>query len=113
MAGKETQEKWISQVRKGILEFLILLCLKKKDYYGYELIREIKATVQMDVSEGTIYPLLNRLMHEGIVTSRWVDMGSGIPRKYYTITPEGTKTLADMKQSWQEISMNLNKLMET
>ena len=112
MSIKENQDKWISQLRKGLLDFLLLLCLRKKDYYGYELIREIKNSAEMDISEGTIYPLLNRLMAEQLVTSKWVEMGTGIPRKYYTITQKGIDSLADMKKSWIEININLNKLMD-
>ena len=52
---------WESQVRKGMLDFIILLCLQKREFYGYELIKLIKKASELDISEGTIYPLLNRL----------------------------------------------------
>ena len=104
--------KWESQVRKGLLDFIILMYLHKKKYYGYELISEIKKISAMQISEGTIYPLLNRIKKEGLITSSWVEMEKGIPRKYYEILPKGIQTLAEMKESWAQINDSLQNLME-
>ena len=108
----ETLEKWESQMRKGMLDFIILLCLDKRESYGYELIRTIKETAELDLSEGTIYPLLNRLRGEGLIASRWQEMESGIPRKYYRICEKGMKTLARMTEGWARFHSSLRRLME-
>jgi PadR family transcriptional regulator PadR len=112
----EKNEEWIanweSQIRKGMLDFIILLCLQKKEYYGYELIKAIKATAELDISEGTIYPLLNRLKKEEMISSRWEEKETGIPRKYYQITDKGEAALADMKRSWTQFNASLGKLTE-
>ena len=108
---REFLNKWESQLRKGILEFIILLFLKDKEYYGYELINEIKKFTSMTISEGTIYPLLNRLKKEGLITSSWVEMETGVPRKYYTITEEGKNVLEEMKDVWLPVNFSLQKLM--
>ena len=110
----ETQKfitKWESQLRKGTLDFIILHYLKEKEYYGYELINDIKQSISMRLSEGTIYPLLNRLKKEGLISSKWVEMETGVPRKYYKITEAGKKTLKDMKISWEQLNRSLQKLM--
>jgi PadR family transcriptional regulator PadR len=104
-------QKWESQVKKGMLDFIILLCLSKKEFYGYELIKETKALAELEISEGTIYPLLNRLRREGQITSRWVEMDAGIPRKYYRLTAKGRHLLAEMKTSWQRFSVSLASLV--
>ncbi len=104
---------WESQVRKGMLDFIILLCLRKREYYGYELIRTIKAASELEISEGTIYPLLNRLKKEDLVTSRWEEKESGIPRKYYGITAKGRAALVDAKESWLKFNTSLARLMES
>jgi PadR family transcriptional regulator PadR len=109
---EELIRKWESQVRKGSLDFLILLFLCKKEYYGYELIKVIKETAELEISEGTIYPLLNRLKKEGLIASHWLEMDAGIPRKYYQITEKGTSALREMKLSWQQFSASLGSLME-
>lgn len=105
-------DRWEIQVRKGILDFIILSYLLKQEYYGYELISEIKNFISINISEGTIYPLLNRLKKEGLITSRWVEMESGVPRKYYQITVEGAATFVKMKNSWLQLNQSLQKLMD-
>jgi PadR family transcriptional regulator PadR len=115
MTGKKNNPlivKWESQVRKGMLDFIVLLCLEKQEYYGYELVRATKTTAELDISEGTIYPLLNRLKNEGLITSRWVEMEAGIPRKYYRLTAKGRSLLPEMKASWQQLGVSLHRLME-
>ena len=81
--------RWKSQIKKGLLEYIILLILQKKPFYGYDLMEQLKTTIALDVAEGTLYPLLNRLKKEGLVDSQWKEMKTGIPRKYYHITPKG------------------------
>ncbi len=104
--------KWESQVRKGVFDFVILLCLEHEDYYGYELMRRIKEIAKIDVSEGTIYPLLKRLAKENLVTSKWVEMESGMPRKYYQISAQGKETLVGMTQSWRQFCAAIDHLLE-
>jgi PadR family transcriptional regulator PadR len=115
MSKKDSTEKigkWESQVRKGMLDFIILICLEKREFYGYELIKAIKDTTEINVSEGTIYPLLNRLKNDEFITCKWVEMETGIPRKYYQLTPGGKKLLIDMKRSWKQFSSAVQQLME-
>jgi len=103
---------WESQVRKGMLDFIILLCLRKREYYGYELIKTIKAASELEISEGTIYPLLNRLKKEDLVTSRWEEKESGMSRKYYGITAKGRAALAEVKNSWLKLNASLALFIE-
>lgn len=95
-------ERWVPQFRKGLLEFIILLKLQQGDIYGYELAIEIKKLTSIEVAEGTLYPLLNRLKRDGLVTAEWKTAEVGAPRKYYEITPLGIETLAQMKNTWTE-----------
>ncbi len=114
MDKKNTNEfvtKWESQVKKGTLEFVIMLCLKKQRYYGYELISDIKQLLSFDVAEGTVYPLLNRLKKEELIDSEWVEMETGIPRKYYKITDKGIAAMDDMQNYWVNLSLSIQKLL--
>jgi len=106
-------EKWQSQIRKGTLEFIILLVLRKGEFYGYELIRKIRETLDMETSEGTIYPILTRLKKADLVTSRWEHQETGMPRKYYQITPHGSQTVEEMQTEWELFSGSINKLLES
>ena len=103
--------KWQAQVKKGILDFILLLLLRDTDKYGYELIELIQSKVGYEIAEGTIYPLLIRLKDEGYVTSYWQEEEKGMPRKYYTLTKEGKQILMEMKIYWTDLSTNIQKLI--
>lgn len=103
-------DNWESQVRKGVLAYVVLLCLLEQEYYGYELISQVKTLTALDISEGTIYPLLNRLKKEGLVSARWVTMDVGVPRKYYRITEEGRLRLDQMTASWTTLNEAILRL---
>jgi PadR family transcriptional regulator len=105
-------EKWQSQVRKGMLDFVILTFLARKEFYGYELIKAIKEVAEINISEGTIYPLLNRLKKDESISAKWVEMETGIPRKYYHITDRGKLVLEGMKESWKKFRLTIDGLME-
>lgn len=72
------------QLKKGVMEIVVLSMLRRKDYYGYELVTEISKYIEM--SEGTIYPLLNRFKKDGLVDTYLAESHNGPPRKYYRIT---------------------------
>ncbi len=103
--------KWISQVKKGTLTFIVLNILKDgKEYYGYDLINEIKKNTDIEIAEGTLYPLMNRLNTENLIDSKWVEQDSGIPRKYYSLTAEGRATLKLMIVYWSELNNSILKI---
>jgi len=106
----EFVNKWKSQVKKGTLAFILLNVLQGKELYGYELIEAMKQSTAIDIAEGTLYPLMNRLKTEGLVSAKWVEQESGIPRKYYVLTATGITTLAHMKSYWNELNTSINKL---
>ena len=92
----------ISQMRRGILEFCIISLLADNEIYTAELIDRLKAA-DLLVTDGTLYPLLNRLQKADILQYRSVDSESGPPRKYYSLTEEGHAVLKDLDGAWQEI----------
>jgi len=104
-------DKWHSQIRKGTLEFIILLILQKNEFYGYELIKQIKMTLDLETSEGTIYPILTRLKKAELVSDRWEHSDTGMPRKYYSITKKGIESLDLMKSEWTDFVSSIQKLM--
>lgn len=103
-------EKWKSQVKKGTLTFIVLNVLRDKEFYGYEFIEEVKKLTQIEIAEGTFYPLMNRLKKEGLVTSKWVEQESGIPRKYFTLTETGKETLETMQTYWADLASSIKKI---
>ncbi len=108
--NEEFINKWKSQVKKGTLSFIVLNVLKNNEYYGYELIENIQKRAAIEIAEGTLYPLMNRLKKEGLVTSKWVEQDSGIPRKYYCLTEDGDKTLDKMRDYWNGLEISIKKI---
>jgi len=102
--------KWQSQVKKGTLTFIILNVLQNNEFYGYEFIEEVKKLTKIEIAEGTFYPLMNRLKKENLVTSKWVEQESGIPRKYFSLTDTGKETLGQMKAYWEDLSSSIKKI---
>ncbi|MCM1137307.1 MAG: PadR family transcriptional regulator [Duncaniella sp.] len=100
-----------SQMRKGMLEFCVLLLLKRGDAYASEMIASLKAA-HLIVMEGTLYPLLTRLKNDGLLAYRWEESTQGPPRKYYSITPDGLIFLEQLQESWNEISHSVRLLTD-
>ena len=91
-----------AQMRKGMLEYCILLLLSKERAYPSDIISRLK-DVDLIVVEGTLYTLLNRLRKEGKLDYEWEESPKGPPRKYYFITDEGKETLGIMSEAWDDI----------
>lgn len=103
--------KWTSQLKKGTLSFVVLrILMDNQEYYGYDLINEIKKRTAIEIAEGTLYPLMNRLKDEKLVDYKWVEQNSGIPRKYYTITSLGQETAEEMKKYWIKLNDTINSI---
>jgi PadR family transcriptional regulator, regulatory protein PadR len=98
------------QFKKGVLEICVLSVLARKDCYGYELVGEISKTI--DISEGTIYPLLRRLKDEGLVTTYLQESGEGPPRKYYRLTETGRTSEQEQREEWMQFAASVSTLLE-
>lgn len=92
-----------SQMRKGILEYCILLCLRNQPAYASDIIRALKEG-RFIIVEGTLYPLLTRMKNNGLLTYTWAESNQGPPRKYYHLTEAGHTFLNDLESAWQEIA---------
>ena len=88
-----------AQMRKGVLEYCILLLIKDNELYPSEVIAKLKES-KLIVVEGTLYPLLTRLKNAGILTYRWEESLSGPPRKYYSLTPIGETFANELSTTW-------------
>lgn len=96
-------------MRKGMLEYCILLLLSRKKAYASEIISDFK-DAHLIVVEGTLYPLLTRLRRDNVLDYEWVESSQGPPRKYYYLTQIGYSVLAELQSSWEEISNTVNHI---
>ena len=92
-----------SQMRKGILEFCILSIIKRDEVYPSDIAEKMKSA-NLNVLEGTLYPLLTRLKNAGLLTYRWVESASGPPRKYFSLTDAGHSFLEELEATWKELA---------
>ena len=98
-----------SQMRKGYLEYCILLILKEKPSYASDIITELK-DAKLIVVEGTLYPLLTRLKNAKLLDYRWEESTQGPPRKYYEMTEKGQLFLEELEKAWDEINLVIRRL---
>ncbi len=104
-------DDWKSQIKRGTLEFCILLLIKQQSSYGYEIISTLDRYPIIAAKENTIYPLLRRLLKEGYISSSWQEGTEGLPpRKYYSLTDKGQEYIAAMSIEWENLLNAVNEI---
>lgn len=103
-------DKWAAQLRKGTLELAILAALWEAPCYGLEILQALEKA-GLSVGEGTLYPILNRLRSDELLSSEWRQEGTGNPRKYYSLTPLGRHRTQGIAREWQAFSSALGLLL--
>lgn len=98
-----------TQMRKGILEYCVLLIISKGEIYASDIISELR-TARLLVVEGTLYPLLTRLKNNGLLGYQWVESVSGPPRKYYVLTDLGSELLKQLDGTWESLQYAINQV---
>jgi len=98
---------------KGTVELVVLLLLKKKDMYGYEIITGLKKTSpeMLSVGAGTIYPVLMRMQKAGLIKDRWVKVGVKRKRHYYHLTKKGREKLKEDCSIWDQMTKDVSKVI--
>lgn len=98
------------QYKKGVIELCILAVLSKKDMYGYELSEYISRTI--DISDGTVYPILRKLRADGLVKTYLSEESGGPPRKYYSLTQTGKESFEEDSAEWLNFTETVNKIIK-
>ena len=104
---------WITQLRKGLLEFCILNALANNESYGYELIQHLKILEELAITESTVYPILNRLRQDGYVKVHVVSSSAGPPRRYFSLTSLGNRRVRAMNEYWGDLCVSIGNLQST
>ena len=108
-------DRYERQMKKGVLDMLVLKLLYEEAKYGYQLILEMKEKSDNTflLKEGTLYPILYRMEEENYVVSKWSEAeGKQLPRKYYEITEQGRAALEEMQTAWKRILSGVAQVME-
>lgn len=105
------EDRFLQQLKKGVLEMLVLNLICKKTTYGYELMAELKRQSNdlFALKEGTLYPILYRLEDEGMIESTW-SQGEGkiAPKKMYSATEKGRLESIRRFQTWKTFSTTVD-----
>lgn len=99
-----------SQFRKGVLEMCILALINRKDCYGYEIIQEI--SLKMDITKGTVYPLLSRLKSDDLFENYITESAEGPARKYYRITEKGRLHVKKMVSDYLDFNEKVMQIIK-
>ena len=102
------QEKF-SPIRKGLLEFLVLIIISAGKVYAADILRQLNET-EFATQEGTLYPLLSKMRREELVDYEWKESDAGPPRKYYELTAKGREQLRETADYWQQINGTVKRL---
>ena len=107
--SEEHLEKLRQELRRGVLVLAVLGSLKQP-HYGYSLRKQLQ-DAGIDIDEGTLYPLVRRLADQGLLESEW-QQGEGRERRYYKLSPIGSKLLASLTNEWKALNTNIQSLLE-
>ena len=103
-------DNWVTQLRKGMLELCILNSINGRKVYGYDIVKTLRGTDGLVISEGTIYPILSRLKRDGLVRTSLEEAPTGPARKYYELTRRGQQLLEEMNSYWDTLSRGMSDL---
>ncbi len=95
---------WISQLRRGLMEYCVLQVLRRGESYGYRIVQDLRRVEALSVSESTVYPILHRLQRERMLRVRDVPSDEGPSRRYVALTPAGRARAAAMDCYWRELN---------
>ncbi len=99
-----------SQFNKGVIEMCVLALVNKRDFYGYELVETISKKIE--ISEGTIYPILRRLTQEKYFDTYLKESSEGPPRKYYRMTADGRKQTGELLKEWKKFTTDVDSIVK-
>jgi len=112
--GRDDERRSIGrELKRGSLELIVLHLLASGEAYGYEIVTKLTATTNgaIEVTDGTLYPVLYRLERAGFVAVRWDTPERGVPRKYYRLTEAGQIELGLLEKDWNEFAKAMSDLL--
>lgn len=100
--------------RRGVMSLVILGLLKREDMYGYQLVQETerKSGGSLTTQEGSLYPVLYKLLDQGLISDRRVQVGRRMTRVYYHLEPAGEKRLAELTQEYRDVTRGVFRILE-
>lgn len=105
--------RWVIQLRKGVVELLVLRLLAREgELHGYAIVKELQSIGELVAGESTVYPVLKRLEADGLLISKWVESGNAPPRKYYCVSENGDAFLHEANREWGALVESMRSIEE-
>lgn len=103
-----------SVFRRGIMSLVILALLRKEDMYGYQLVQQTTAVSggRIITQEGSLYPVLYKLLDQGLISDRKIQVGKRMTRVYYHLEPAGEKHLQELIWEYNQITKGIHAIIE-
>ena len=101
---------WVTQLRKGLIEFCILNLLAQGESYGYEILKALLKIEELVVTDSTVYPILSRLRKDGYLKVQVKPSTSGPPRRYFSLTVLGQQRVKEMNLYWNHLQTAIDRL---
>ena len=100
--------------RRGVMSLVILALLEKEDMYGYQLVQETARLSgnRIVTQEGSLYPVLYKLLEQGLISDKKVQVGKRMTRIYYHLEQAGAVRLSELKKEFQEITQGIRMITE-
>ena len=103
---------WVTQLRKGLMEFCILNLLQHGESYGYEILQALQQIEELVVTDSTVYPILSRLRKDGYLKVQVKPSSSGPPRRYFSLTVPGQQRVQEMNAYWASLQVGIEQLKQ-
>lgn len=106
-------EKSQNNFQRGVMSLVILALLKREDMYGYQLVQETEKSSggRLMTQEGSLYPVLYKLLDQGLISDRKVQVGKRMTRVYYHLEPAGEERLKELIQEYEEITKGVLQII--
>lgn len=108
-----TKESGQNNYRRGVMSLVILSLLKREDMYGYQLVQETERSSggKLTTQEGSLYPVLYRLLDQGFISDHRVQVGKRMTRIYYHIEPAGEEKLKELIQDYEDVTQGVFRII--
>src|ERR1700712_4282436 len=95
-----------TQLLPGTLDLLILKAVSLGPLHGYGVLLRIQqiSGQTLTIQQGSLYPALYRLEHQGVIASEWGESDNNRKAKFYSLTAAGRLRLADETEKWNRMS---------